>query len=152
RHDFPASRETRSPKVARRNSVDPSPSGTLTIACACGKRPFASARVVLEAHATAMTKAPARLTLFLYLIGAFVGSKGCREEKRVLTTPGIDVTIPPARAAYVTNNGSDTVSVFDRDGDDKVLSVPIDPDPDAHEAPHHITVDGAGGVAFVALA
>lgn len=55
------------------------------------------------------------------------------------------------RAAYVTNNGSDGLSVLDRDGD-AVITVPIDLDPDAHEAPHHLAVDARSGAAFVALA
>lgn len=59
--------------------------------------------------------------------------------------------MPPARAGYVTNNGSDSISVFDRDGD-AVVTVPVDLDPDAHEAPHHLAVDSASKHVFVALA
>jgi DNA-binding beta-propeller fold protein YncE len=43
------------------------------------------------------------------------------------------------------------VSVIDRDGD-AVMTVPLDIDPDAHEAPHHLAVDSTAGAAFVALA
>jgi DNA-binding beta-propeller fold protein YncE len=57
----------------------------------------------------------------------------------------------PARAGYVTNNVSDTLSVFDRDGE-LVTNVPIDLDPDAHEAPHHLAIDSASKTVFVALA
>lgn len=67
------------------------------------------------------------------------------------TTPGMTIATPPARAGYVTNNGSDSISVFDRDGD-SVVNVPIDLDPDAHEAPHHLAVDSASKHVFVALA
>jgi DNA-binding beta-propeller fold protein YncE len=51
----------------------------------------------------------------------------------------------------VTNNASDTISVFDRDGD-AVVSASVDLDPDAHEAPHHIAIDSASRRVFVALA
>jgi DNA-binding beta-propeller fold protein YncE len=66
-------------------------------------------------------------------------------------TRGARVEIPRARAAYVTNNGSDSVSVLDRDGD-AVVTVPVDVDPSAHEAPHHLAVDARAGRAYVALA
>ena len=66
-------------------------------------------------------------------------------------TPGAPVPTPPARAAYVTNNGSDTISVIDRDGD-TVTTVPLDLDPDAHEAPHHLAIDARDESIFVALA
>ncbi|MDB4933344.1 MAG: Surface antigen protein [Labilithrix sp.] len=61
------------------------------------------------------------------------------------------IATPPARAGYVTNNGSDSLSVIDRDGD-AVVSVPVDLDPDAHEAPHHLAIDSASKNVFVALA
>jgi DNA-binding beta-propeller fold protein YncE len=67
------------------------------------------------------------------------------------TTPGMAIATPPARAGYVTNNGSDSISVIDRDGD-AVLSVPVDLDPDAHEAPHHLAIDSVSKNVFVALA
>lgn len=61
------------------------------------------------------------------------------------------IATPPARAGYVTNNASDTLSVIDRDGD-AVTNVPIDLDPEAHEAPHHLAIDSASKSVFVALA
>ncbi len=63
----------------------------------------------------------------------------------------MSIPTPPARAGYVTNNVSDTLSVFDRDGD-AVTNVPIDLDPDAHEAPHHLAIDSVSKTVFVALA
>jgi DNA-binding beta-propeller fold protein YncE len=66
-------------------------------------------------------------------------------------TAGATIATPIARAAYVTNNGSDSISVLDRDGD-TVTTVPLDLDPDAHEAPHHLAIDSARKVVFVALA
>lgn len=97
-----------------------------------------------------MTKAETAraLTLLLYLIA-------CREKKSAgatgpLTTGG-KIEIARARAAYVTNNASDSISVVDRDGD-AVTTVPVDLDTDAREAPHHLAVDSQAGRAFVALA
>jgi DNA-binding beta-propeller fold protein YncE len=66
-------------------------------------------------------------------------------------TPGKVLATPPARAGYVTDNGSDTLSVIDRNGA-AVETVPVDIDPDAHEAPHHLAVDGRAGAVFVPLA
>jgi DNA-binding beta-propeller fold protein YncE len=66
------------------------------------------------------------------------------------TTPGKMIAIPAARAAYVTNNASDTLSVIDRDGD-AVDVVPVDLDTSAHEAPHHLAIDSSAGRVFVAL-
>ena len=53
------------------------------------------------------------------------------------------VGIATSAAAYVTDNGSDTISIFDRNGD-RVVSRSVDVDPSAHEAPHHLAFDGAG--------
>lgn len=79
----------------------------------------------------------------------------CREKKPGSTsgalTTGAKIDIARARAAYVTNNASDSISVIDRDGDG-VTTVPADIDKDAHEAPHHLAVDSQAGSAFVALA
>lgn len=90
-------------------------------------------------------------------VGALVALSGCssckkaRADKAGPLTPGATITIPRERAAYVTNNGSDTISVIDRDGD-TVVTVPVDLDPDAREAPHHLAIDPARKTAFVALA
>lgn len=65
--------------------------------------------------------------------------------------PATAIRTPTARAAYVTNNGSDSISVLDRDGDD-VTTVRLDLDPDAREAPHHLAVDAASSSVLVALA
>lgn len=78
------------------------------------------------------------------------GLLACGKTKSapVQATP---VPIAREHAAYVTDNGSDEISVLDRE-DGRVVSVAVDVDPDAHEAPHHLAVDGAGGRAFVLLA
>lgn len=98
-----------------------------------------------------MTRATRAVTLLLYLIAV----AACRDKKPTgVTGPitaGAKIDIPRARAAYVTNNASDTITVLDRDGD-AVTTVSVDVDREAHEAPHHLAVDGAGGAAFVALA
>lgn len=103
----------------------------------------------------AMRIPAAKRTRFFYLIIALTsGCSTCNkkaETKEGPLTPGVAISIPAARAAYVTNNGSDTISVFDRDGD-QVMHVPIDLEPDEHEAPHHLTIDGASKSMFVALA
>ena len=100
-----------------------------------------------------MRRARPPLTAPLYLAFAAVallsGLAGCRKAKAT-ATPGAEVTIPTARAAYVTNNGSDSVSVLDRDGT-AVTTVAVDVDPEEKEAPHHLAVDPAAGFAFVAL-
>jgi DNA-binding beta-propeller fold protein YncE len=86
---------------------------------------------------------------------AFVSvSVSCQKKTATpakVTTAGKEVGIPPVRAAYVTDNGSDTITVFDRDGD-KVVTVPVDVDPSRHEAPHHLAIDSRHGRVFVALA
>jgi DNA-binding beta-propeller fold protein YncE len=103
-----------------------------------------------------------RGTLLLYLASlALVGGpsacSSCKRSGAVDTravgrlTPGAEIPTPPARAAYVTNNGSDSLSVLDRDGE-HVTTVPVDLDPDAHEAPHHLAIDAAQKAVFVALA
>jgi DNA-binding beta-propeller fold protein YncE len=107
---------------------------------------------------------PARFTTRLYFVfgvlGALVALAGCSScskrrgpdtDRPGALTPGATIPTPPARAAYVTNNGSDSISVLDRDGD-AVTAVPLDLDPDAHEAPHHLAIDAAQKSVFVALA
>lgn len=59
--------------------------------------------------------------------------------------------IPFSRTAYVTNNGSDTISILDRDSD-LVVTRSVDIDPSAHEAPHHLAVDSRAKTLFVGLA
>ena len=75
----------------------------------------------------------------------------CKREKTKPPGPFPPVPIPASRAAYVTDNGSDALSVLDRDGD-RVSGVSVDIDPDRHEAPHHLAVDARSGAVFVALA
>lgn len=66
-------------------------------------------------------------------------------------TKGASISVPVARAGYVTNNGSDSISVLDRDSD-AVIHVPVDLEPDEHEAPHHLAIDPVAKKVFVALA
>ncbi|MBX3226888.1 MAG: beta-propeller fold lactonase family protein [Labilithrix sp.] len=109
-----------------------------------------------------MTESVTRRTRPFYLIAlaliASIVASGCSSCKRGDAkksegplTKGAAISIPRARAAYVTNNGSDTISVFDRDGD-AVIDVPVDLDPDEHEAPHHLAIDPVAQKMFVALA
>ena len=107
-----------------------------------------------------MTTIRRATTLSLYIAIAAVSPAACKAcdkaevagaPPRAASTPGKAIAIPTARAAYVTNNGSDTIGVVDRDGD-AVDAVPVDLDPDAHEAPHHLAIDPASKRVFVALA
>lgn len=136
--------------------------GTETICCAWGKRPFARADAVYV-KANAMRRPARARTRSFYIIGlaltaliaATSGCSSCKKSgdatKEGPLTPGAAIAIPIPRAAYVTNNGSDTISVLDRDGD-TVTTVAIDLDPDEHEAPHHLAIDAATKSLFVALA
>ncbi len=89
--------------------------------------------------------------MYLLLASAWLPSCKRSSEATATRTAGVEVPFPVARAAYVTDNGSDTVSVIDRDGD-RVVHAPVDVDPKAHEAPHHLAIDPAHGRLFVALA
>jgi len=89
---------------------------------------------------------------FLYLALALIALLACRSRRAPAAEvlAGAPVAIARASAAYVTDNGSDTISIVDRDGA-RVVSRSVDVDPSAHEAPHHLAVDGDGHL-FVALA
>lgn len=91
-----------------------------------------------------------RLTGSLALIAVV---SGCPDKAKT-KTEGTLLKTPQARAAYVTDNGSDTVTVIDRDSPSgaAVETASMDVDTDAHEAPHHIAVDGTQKRGFVALA
>ncbi len=78
------------------------------------------------------------------------GKKDVEHEKANLTTPGKPVSIAQAHAMYVTDNGSDTLTVIDREGA-ATESVPVDLEKDTHEGPHHLAIDGSGKTLFVAL-
>ncbi len=82
-----------------------------------------------------------------------LGPSACRRKSGDAAEEGPrpHLAIPPAHAVYVTNNGSDSLSVVDKDGE-RTLQVPIDVDPEAHEAPHHLARSPDGGYVFVALA
>jgi DNA-binding beta-propeller fold protein YncE len=83
----------------------------------------------------------------LYLASLAVALASCKKTHAIASEP---VAIPYSRAAYITDNGSDTIAVIDRDGD-AVVTRSVDIDPSAHEAPHHLAIDSHGHV-FVALA
>jgi len=92
--------------------------------------------------------AKSRATRLFYLASLAVALGACKKKN---VTPKADpLPIAPASVAFVTNNGSDTIAAIDRDGTAVVMRS-VDVDPSAHEAPHHLAVDGAGHV-FVALA
>ncbi len=70
--------------------------------------------------------------------------------KKPHALPVVAVPITTSSAAYVTNNGSDSIAVIDRNGD-AVAMRSLDLDTSAHEAPHHLALDATRHV-FVALA
>ena len=84
-----------------------------------------------------------RVTCLFYFVLAFAS---CKKSHPLSTV----VPIESARAAYVTDNGSDNIAVIDRD-DAAIVLRSLDVDPSAHEAPHHLAIDAEGHV-FVALA
>lgn len=65
--------------------------------------------------------------------------------------PPPPIPTPTARAGYVTNNGSDSITVIDLESG-ATTDVSLDLDPSAHEAPHHLAADAHGDALFVALA
>ncbi|MFO0679353.1 MAG: hypothetical protein U0169_22690 [Polyangiaceae bacterium] len=102
-------------------------------------------------------------TLHIYLLPALTalaafattGCASCRkdDDPKPVTAPLLPKTVVPipiSRAAYVTNNGSDDLSIIDRDGD-TVARVSLDVDPDSAEAPHHLASSPGDGALFVAL-
>jgi hypothetical protein len=65
-----------------------------------------------------------------------------------------DLTAPivyPARAALVTNSLGDTISVLDVDTMTLAAERPVGRNPVDVDGPHHVTVDEARGVGFIAL-
>ncbi len=78
---------------------------------------------------------------------------GCPDKPKT-RTEGTALKTPQMRSAYVTDNGSDTISVIDRDSPTAaaVETASVDIEADAHEAPHHIALDATQKRAFVALA
>lgn len=98
--------------------------------------------------------------MFFYLGGCSSCSKkdgesnnpSTGEDKKPLT-PGGAITTPIERAGYVTNNGSDSITVIDRDSPSgEATTISLDFDPDAREAPHHLAIDPGRKTVFVALA
>lgn len=58
--------------------------------------------------------------------------------------------MPLESAVFVTNNGSDSLTIFDKNGSART-EVNLDIDSEAHEAPHHVAVDPKARKAYVAL-
>ena len=91
---------------------------------------------------------PGRRAIPIFFGLALAGCKSCKADE---TAPAELVPIAAEHAAYVTDNGSDQITVIDRDSSN-VLSRPIDIDKNAHEAPHHLAADPVAKRLFVALA
>jgi len=60
--------------------------------------------------------------------------------------------VPAASLALITNNASDTISIFDLAKNSVVATVPIDVDPLANDGPHHAVLDPKGAFVYVPLA
>lgn len=88
--------------------------------------------------------------IYTLLVAAWALAVSCKPKEQK-TTVGTAIAIPRAQAIYVTNNGSDSLSVVDRDGP-RVVEVKLDLDPNAHEAPHHLALDPGSSRLYVALA
>lgn len=84
-------------------------------------------------------------------LAIYVARRPPLARKEGTLTAGGPIPVAPRRAAYVTNNGSDSLSVLDRDGE-SVTTVAIDLEPDEHEGPHHLAIDTEARSVFVALA
>lgn len=74
--------------------------------------------------------------------------RSCNGEKQ--RPPGKKLETPIAAALFVTNNGSDTLTILDKNTGSRT-DVSVDIDRDAHEAPHHLAIDPRTRSAFVAL-
>lgn len=61
-----------------------------------------------------------------------------------------DLPAPKGTFAYVSNNGSDAITVLDLPSNEVAATVPVGRDPVALDGPHHLAVDAAGTV-YVAL-
>jgi DNA-binding beta-propeller fold protein YncE len=96
-----------------------------------------------------------RRLMTIAFVGLYLGATpfaiGCKPKLRN-ETAGASVSIAPAHALYVTNNGSDTLAVIDRFSASSALFVPIDLAQNRRAAPHHIAIDPATNNAFIALA
>lgn len=60
--------------------------------------------------------------------------------------------LPSGEVGFVSNNGSDSVNLLDLERGSVIGSAPVGRDPVDLDGPHHIAVDRAAGLAFVALA
>lgn len=80
-----------------------------------------------------------------FVAGAF--TTACKRTPK----PAAATFAVPTHPIYVTNNGSDTLSILDRDGT-RVETVSLDIEHGVHEAPHHLALDEAHHSLFVALA
>lgn len=97
--------------------------------------------------------------LFFFLLASAIPSCGT-SEKKVEYEPYAEepafpnrrekLPAPKGRFGYVSNNGSDTVTVLDLPANEVVAQMQVGRDPLGNDGPHHLAVDAAGNV-FVAL-
>lgn len=89
----------------------------------------------------------------IVLLLSWVGIAGCYKEEKLearWALPSAVVT-PEAPLGYISNNGSDSVSVVDLTNMTELVRVPVGLDPVTPEAPHHLTIDPVTGALFVGL-
>lgn len=105
-----------------------------------------------------LRRAPGSLAVVVLGIlgGCSAGSSSCGDarERPAHEDPqaaALARSIPDERLAYVTNNGSDSLSLLDLDAPGQALTVSLDFD-DRREAPHHVAIDVARNRLYVAFA
>lgn len=62
------------------------------------------------------------------------------------------IELPTGPVGLVSNNGSDSVSLLDFEGEKVLATSPVGRDPVDNDGPHHIAGDRAAGLVYVALA
>ena len=102
------------------------------------RRALRVARVALGALALAACETPDPVVSYAPYVGAAF------PDRRP------DLPAPKGTRAFVSNNGSDTISVLDLPGNEVVATVPVGRDPVGIDGPHHLAVDARGTV-YVAL-
>lgn len=91
------------------------------------------------------------LGLALPLVAGGCAGSCTRAPREDPAAARVAASVPRARAAYVSNNGSDSISVLDLDHPGDAAAVALDFDA-RREAPHHLAIDPTGDRLYVAFA
>jgi YVTN family beta-propeller protein len=62
------------------------------------------------------------------------------------------IALPSGDVGFTSDNGSDTVTVLDLERGEVIATVPVGRSPVDRDGPHHLAIDPAAGVLYVALA